>query len=107
VAVEGRQPNRLGESLTPRQKRVFAVVGVVLVIIIGGVSWRAATDPGSYGRSAHGCVSVTVPSSTGGGILHACGAAARAMCRTAFARHDRIALLTRPQCRLAGLAPDR
>lgn len=61
--------------------------------------------PGRYGRSAHGCVSVTVPSSTGGGILHACGAAARAMCHTAFARHDRIALLTRPQCRLAGLAP--
>ena len=25
--MEGRQPNRLGQSLTPRQKRVFAVVG--------------------------------------------------------------------------------
>jgi hypothetical protein len=65
----------------------------------------AATDPGSYGRSQHGCVNVVVPSSTGGATLHACGDTARAMCRRAFARHDRIALLTRPQCRLAGYAP--
>jgi hypothetical protein len=52
--MEGRQPNRLGESLTPRQKRVFAVVGAALVIILGGVSVWAATDPGRYGRSQHG-----------------------------------------------------
>jgi hypothetical protein len=105
--MHGRQPNRLGESLTPRQKRVFAVVCAALVVLIGGVSVWAATDPGSYGRSAHGCVNVVLPSSTGGGILHSCGTAARTQCRTAFARHDRVALLTRPQCRLAGLAPQR
>jgi len=102
--MEGRQPNRLGESLTPRQKRVFAAVGVALVIILGGVGAWAATDPGSYGRSQHGCVNVTVPSSTGGGTLHECGAAAQAMCRRAFTHHDKIALLARPQCRLAGYA---
>jgi len=100
--MEGRQPNPLGESLTPRQKRVFAVVGVVLVIIIGGVSAWAATDPGSYGRSRSGCVNVVVPSTTGGGIMHGCGAAAQAMCARAFTHRDRIAMLTRPQCRLAG-----
>ena len=100
--MEGRQPNPLGESLTARQKRVFAVVGVVLVIIIGGVSAWAATDPGSYGRSRSGCVNVVVPSTTGGGILHGCGAAAQAMCARAFTHRDRIAMLTRPQCRLAG-----
>jgi hypothetical protein len=103
--MEGRQPNRLGQSLTPRQKRVFAVVGAALVLILGGVSVWAATDPGSYGRSQHGCVNVVVPSSTGGGTLHGCGATAQAMCRRAFAHHDRIALLTRPQCRLAGYTP--
>jgi hypothetical protein len=103
--MEVRQPNRLGESLTPRQKRVFAVVGAVLVIILGGVSLWAATDPGSYGRSRHGCVNVTVPSTTGGAILHDCGAAARALCDRAFTHHDRIALLARPQCRLAGYVP--
>ena len=103
--MEGRQPNRLGESLTARQKRVFAVVGAVLVVVLGGVSVWAATDPGRYGRSRHGCVNVVVPSTTGGAILHDCGAAARGLCRRAFAQHDRIALLARPQCRLAGYGP--
>jgi hypothetical protein len=102
--MDGRQPNRRGESLTPRQKQVFAMVAAALVIILGAVGAWAATDPGSYGRSQDGCLNVMVPSSTGGGILHGCGAAARALCRSAFAHHDRIALLTRPQCRLAGLA---
>jgi hypothetical protein len=103
--MEGRQPNRFGESLTPRQKRVFAVVAVVLVVLLGGVSVWAATDPGSYGRSRHGCVNVVVPSTTGGGILHDCGAAAQAMCARAFTHYDRIAVLARPQCHLAGYSP--
>jgi hypothetical protein len=103
--MEGRQPNRLGESLTRQQKRVLAAVGAALVIILAGVGVWAATDPGSYGRSGHGCVNVTVPSSTGGAILHDCGAAAQALCDRAFTHHDRIALLARPQCRLAGYGP--
>jgi hypothetical protein len=103
--MEGRQPNRHGESLTSRQKRVFAVVGAALVLILIGVSAWAANDPGSYGRSGNGCVNVVTPSSTGGGIMHECGAAARAMCRNAFAQHTEFARLARPQCQLAGLAP--
>jgi len=103
--MEGRQPNRAGESLTPRQKRVFVAVAAALVVILGGVSVWAATDPGSYGRSRHGCVNVTVPSTTGGALLHSCGAAARALCDRAFAHHDKISLLARSQCRQAGYAP--
>jgi hypothetical protein len=64
--------------------------------VLGGVGVWAATDPGSYGRSGNGCVNVTVPSTTGGAILHDCGAAAQALCERAFAHHDRIALLARP-----------
>jgi hypothetical protein len=45
------------------------------------------------------------PSSTGGAVLHACGSDAQVMCRRAFTQHSKLALLTRPQCRLAGLAP--
>ena len=103
--MKGRQPNRTGESLTSRQKRIFAVAGAALVVLLGGVGVWAATDPGSYGRSGNGCVNVTVPSTTGGAILHDCGAAAQALCERAFAHHDRIALLARPQCHLAGYAP--
>ncbi len=101
----GRQPNPRGESLTPRQKRVFVIVGCVVIILVASVSAWAATSPGSYDRSAHGCVNVVEPSSTGGAILHECGAAARALCRSAFQHTSRLDLLTRPQCRLAGLGP--
>jgi hypothetical protein len=103
--MEGRQPNRHGESLTPAQKRIFAVAVAVLVVVLGGVSAWAVSDPGSYGRSRNGCVNVVMPSSTGGAIMHECGGAARTLCRSAFTEHTQLAKLARPQCRLAGLAP--
>jgi hypothetical protein len=103
--MEGRQPNRFGESLNPREKRVMGIAGLVLLLVFGGVGAWAATDSGSYGRSRDGCVNVNTPSSTGGAILHECGAGARSMCAAAFTGHDELARLTRPQCRLAGIAP--
>jgi len=78
--------------------------GILAVLCIAIIGWTLA-NPGSYGSSRAGCVTVTVPSTTGGGLLHACGSDAKAMCRNAFTRRDRISLLTRPQCRLAGLTP--
>jgi hypothetical protein len=105
--MKGRQPNPRGESLTPRQKRVFAVVGSLLIVLAAGVGAWAALSPGSYGRSGNGCVNVVEPSSTGGAVLHQCGSAARALCRSAFTRHGKLDLLIRPQCRLAGLAGDQ
>jgi hypothetical protein len=103
--MEGRNPNRLGKSLNPREKRVMSIVGVVLLLIFGGVGAWAATDSGTYGRSHDGCVNVNTPSTTGGGLMHECGAQARALCATAFTGHDELARLTRPQCRLAGITP--
>ncbi len=103
--MRGRQPNPRGESLTLRQKRVFAVVAGLLIVLAAGAGAWAATSQGSYGRSGHGCVNIVAPSSTGGAVLHQCGGAARAMCRSAFAHRTRLDLLARPQCRLAGLGP--
>lgn len=103
AAVRGRDPNPHGESLSGRQKRFLAVAGALLLVVIAGVSVWAARDPGSYGRSGNGCVNVTMPSTTGGGLMHACGADAQAMCRRARNGHDTLARLTRQQCRLAGL----
>jgi hypothetical protein len=82
---------------------VLLASAVVLVLGIGAVAVWAAIDPGRYSSSGQGCVTLTVPNSTGGAVLHACGDPARAMCRSAFAGSDRIAMLTRPQCDLAGL----
>jgi hypothetical protein len=103
--VRGRQPNPHGESLNPRQKRVFLIVAVTLLVLLASVSVWAAAGRGSYDRSAHGCITVVEPSSTGGAVLHQCGADARALCRSAFSHSSRVDLLTRPQCRLAGLGP--
>jgi hypothetical protein len=91
--------------LSSRQKRVFAVVGVLVVAMLAGLGAWAALASDSYSSSGHGCVNVTVPSSTGGATLHYCGAAARSFCQTSFRSQDEISLRARPQCVLAGLAP--
>ena len=91
--------------LTPRAKRVFGIVGVLIVLILGGLGAWAALASDSYSSSGHGCVDVTVPSSTGGATLHYCGAAARSFCQASFRSHDQVSLRARPQCVLAGLGP--
>jgi hypothetical protein len=91
--------------LTPREKRVFGIAGVLIIVILGGLGAWAALASDSYSGSAHGCVNVTVPSSTGGATLHYCGAAARSFCRASFRTRDQISLRARPQCVLAGLGP--
>jgi hypothetical protein len=93
------------EPLTRRDKRGLAVAGALLVAGFAGVGIWAAVSPGSYGQSRHGCVTVTAASSTGGALVHECGAAAVTMCRSAFRHDDKLSLLTRPQCRLAGIDP--
>ncbi len=93
------------EPLTRRDKRGIAIVGALVLAVSAGLGIWAAVRPGGYGQSRDGCVTVTVPSSTGGALLHECGAGAKAMCQTAFAHDDKLSQLTRPQCRLAGLAP--
>jgi hypothetical protein len=91
--------------LSPRQKRVFAIVGVLIVLILAGLGTWSALGSDSYSSSGHGCVDVTVPSSTGGATLHYCGSAARSFCQESFRSQDQISLRARPQCVLAGLAP--
>jgi hypothetical protein len=94
-------------GLTARRKRVFGIAAVLVVVLFGGLAAWGAMAHDTYGTSAHGCVSVTVPNSTGGAVLHHCGPRARAFCSASFVNNDQISLLARPQCRLAGLGPLR
>jgi hypothetical protein len=90
-------------SLTPRGKRIAYLI-VALVVAAGvaiGVWSAVSSDP--LTTSANGCVSVTVPSTTGGGILHYCGTQAKTFCRNSFAHSDTVSLAARPQCDKAGL----
>jgi hypothetical protein len=100
----GRPPPR-GEARTPRQRRrtLLATGGVVLAVA-AGLGGFVATHTDSYDRSGGGCITVTVPSTTGGALLHACGSRARAWCAAELSRPDQLAALVRPQCRIAGLA---
>jgi hypothetical protein len=90
-------------SLTPRGKRiVYLVVAAVIAVGVAVGVWSAvSSDPAE--TSANGCVSVTISSSTGGGILHYCGKQAETFCRSSFAQSDRVSLAARHQCDLAGL----
>jgi hypothetical protein len=84
-------------------KRRLAVAGVLVAAAFAVLGAWSAVHPGNYGQSRAGCLTVIVPSSTGGALLHECGAGARAMCQRAAGRPDRLSALIRPQCRRAGL----
>lgn len=93
------------EQVTGRDKRKIAAVVAAILLVLAAVAVWAAVRPGSYGSSKDGCVTVTVPSSTGGALIHQCGAGARALCKRAYAGTDKASMLIRPQCRLAGITP--
>ena len=92
--------------LTPRQKRVFAITAVLVVLVFGGLTAWGVVAHDSYGPSANGCVNVTVPNSTGGSTLHYCGSRARSFCQASFRSQDQVSLRARPQCVLAGLGAE-
>jgi hypothetical protein len=91
--------------LTARRKRILAIVGAGVILVLGGLGIWGAVAPDTYAGSGHGCVNVTLASSTGGATLHYCGSQARSFCRAAFRSQDQISLRARPQCVLAGLEP--
>jgi hypothetical protein len=93
------------EQATGRDKRRIAAVIVVIGLVIAVVAIWAAVRPGTYDVSRDGCITVNLPSSMGGSLVHQCGGAARATCQRAYADTDAVSRLTRPQCRLAGIKP--
>ena len=93
------------EPVTARDKRRIVAVIAAIVLVVAAVAVWAAVRPGAYGTSRDGCITVTIPSSTGGGLLHQCGQSAKNTCQRAFAGSDKLSLLTRPQCRQAGISP--
>jgi hypothetical protein len=94
-------------SLTPKRKRLVIGAAAVLVAAGIGVGVWSGTSHDQYGPSGNGCVTLTFASSTGGSTIHDCGAAAKTFCKAAFANSDRLSLLARPQCDLAGLTQSK
>src|SRR3984957_13687726 len=90
-------------KLTPRGKRIVYLVVAVVVAACAAVGIWSAVSSDPLATSANGCVSVTIPSSTGGQIAHYCGTQAKSLCRQAFVNADPTAVAEQKQCVLAGL----
>jgi len=95
------------DPLTPTQRRTMLIaVGVFVgVIAVGTTAWVMTDHSSNYDRSGNGCVNVTIASSMGGALEHACGTAARDWCRAVHAQHDAHAEAVQVQCRVAGILP--
>ena len=89
--------NPLNQRLTRKQKRTMAIVcAAVLLVFVGlGIWGSVASD--SYSTSANGCINVTLPGSTGGAVLHYCGADARNFCHSSsVVGQSQLAVRARP-----------
>jgi hypothetical protein len=85
---------------------MFIVVGVVAAVVGAAAAvWAVTEHSSTYDRSGDGCVNVTIASSMGGGIEHACGTAAQDWCRAVSTRHDTHAVAVQTECRKAGILP--
>jgi hypothetical protein len=103
--MRGRNPENFGKSLSPRGKWIVGFIGVSALVIFAAVGLWSGLHRGSYDQSRNGCINLSVVSSTGGAVIHACGSKARTICRTAYAHTDSQSRLTRAQCKLAGIGP--
>jgi hypothetical protein len=82
---------------------VGGVAGVVAALAVALVVSLLSPGP----SSGHGCIYATIPGAVGAQQVHACGATARATCRSANAPGAFTAQAARvvaSECRKAGLA---
>jgi hypothetical protein len=95
------------DPLTPRERRAIWVVGAIsfVAIAVGATVWQATGQSSSSVRSGQTCVTVAMASSMGGGVEHACGAAALDWCHASYVQHDAHAEAVQAQCRVAGILP--
>jgi hypothetical protein len=88
-------------SDTVRERRVMLAVAAVLLavaIAVGVASLTSRSQP-----SVPGCIDMTVASTTGGAMLHACGLEAAHLCRGELQVPGAVAGELRRRCRDAGL----
>jgi hypothetical protein len=84
-----------------REGRAVAAAAVIVVLALGAALY-AGLHHGAP-RTAAGCIDVIAASTTGGAVVHACGASAARWCRLEAARGDAFARTVRGECsRLRG-----
>lgn len=92
------------DPMTPNERRKLLIVlgSCVVAVAVGLTVWQLTGTPSNYGSSGNGCVNVMLPSSTGGGLQHACGDQARVWCDTAYQQNNSPNREIQKQCALAG-----
>ena len=74
---ERPQPGHFGQSLSRRGKWIIGVICAGALVIFAAVGVWSGLHQGSYDQSRNGCINLSVVSSTGGAVIHACGSKAR------------------------------
>jgi hypothetical protein len=96
-----------GQALTRNERRGTVVLGAVVLLTGAGLGIWALAGGGSAsggGSNAKGpCVSVDIPSSTGGGEVRQCGEDARKWCATEATGSGLVASEVKAACKHAGL----
>jgi hypothetical protein len=91
-----------GRSLSANERKgAMMLVGTLAAAAVGVGVWAGVSTGGAPAGSK--CVSVVVPSSTGGGYITRCGARARAWCATEPTGTGQLATLALQACRAEGL----
>jgi len=95
------------DPLTRRERRAMLIAAVVFVagIAVGVAAWKLTGHSSGNRQSVESCVTVTMASSMGGAVEHACGAEARDWCRAVSVQHDAHSEAVLAQCRIARIPP--
>ena len=101
--MRGRNPEHFGQSLSRRGKWIIGAICAGALVIFAGIGVWSGLHQGSYDQSRNGCINLSVVSSTGGAVVHACGGKARTICRSAYSHTDSRSRETQTQCKLAGI----
>jgi hypothetical protein len=88
-------------SLPQRSRRTLVLVAAILAV---ATAVTLGFTLAHSDASSAGCIDVTVPSTMGAGVIHACGDKAERTCRGQLGRSDSdpFARATHAQCRRAG-----
>lgn len=94
-----------GRPLESHERKGLVVLAAAVVVIGAGLgTWTVVGGGGAHPKGK--CVSVMVGSSTGGGQLQQCGAAARSWCAEEATVAGPLASEVRAACRRQGFLPE-
>jgi hypothetical protein len=89
-------------SVRARERRLATVVAALAVVALIVTAYLVFAGDESSAPAA-GCVKATAPSTTGGATVHACGTAAKRLCKQSQTERTPLASELRRQCRERGI----